>query len=67
MPDDIVPSRHTRLFEFIRQKDVSEENETRLRNRGPNQISRGDAMMLQSIARASFRKQRLPNSRGITP
>lgn len=54
-------ARHSMLFELLRQKRLSEETTKRVENQRP-QVSRGDALLLQSLAVSSFREQRLPRA-----
>ncbi|WP_372573925.1 hypothetical protein [Ruegeria jejuensis] len=54
-------ARHNMLFELLRQKHLSEETTKRVEDQKP-QVSRGDALLLQSLAASSFREQRLPRA-----
>lgn len=65
MSTSMKPARHAQLFELLRQQCLSQQVETRLRMRMSRRVSRGDALMLKSLAAASFQKQRLPTIRDV--
>lgn len=58
MPDQMHEG-YDRLFEYLRQESLFDEDRARRNTRPYPQISRRDARTLQELAAASFQKQTL--------
>lgn len=57
-PDLQDQGRHARLFELLRQQSLSKRAAQRVDRRAFPRVSKGDSLMLQHLASASFKAQK---------
>ncbi|GAB5439124.1 hypothetical protein [Falsiruegeria mediterranea] len=57
-PDLHDEGRHARLFELLRQQSLSKRAAQRIDRRAFPRVTKGDSLMLQHLASASFRTQK---------
>lgn len=54
MEPDLTALRRARLFELLRQQTLAEQTATRLRHSVRAELTRGETMMLRSLAAKSW-------------